>query len=60
MLSGDLSSLVIISDVKSYIHPLHAFLRCFLCDPAWSKEFYIDLSSIHIYLCSNYYKIPHL
>ena len=60
MLSGDLSSLIIISDVKPYIHLLHASFGDFFCDLARSKEFYIDLTSIHIYICRNYYKTPYL
>ena len=47
LLFGDLSSLVVISDVKPYIHLLHASLGDFLRDSARSKEFYIDLSDIH-------------
>ena len=47
MLFGDLSSLVIISNVQPHIRLLHASLGDFLCDPARSKEFYIDLSNIH-------------
>jgi hypothetical protein len=47
MLFGDLSSLVIISNVEPHIHLLHASLGDFLLDPARSKEFYINLSNIH-------------
>ena len=47
LLFGDLSSLVVISNIKPYIHLLHASLGDFLLDPVRSKEFYIDLSSIH-------------
>ena len=47
LLFGDLSSLVIISNLHPYIHLLHASLGDFLRDPARSKEFYIDLSNIH-------------
>lgn len=60
VLFGDLSLLIIISSVKAYIHLLHASLEDFLRDPARSKEFYIDLSSIHIYIRRNYHKIPYL
>ena len=59
ILFGDLSALVIISDVKPYIHLLHASLGDFLRDPARSKEFYIDLSNIHttcMYLCFRHIK----
>ena len=54
MLFGDLSSIITISDVDPFIHILHASLGDFLLDPARSKEFYIDLSSIHttcMHLC---------
>jgi hypothetical protein len=47
MLFGDLSSVIMISDDPPYFHVLHASLRDFLFDAARSKEFYIDLSSIH-------------
>ena len=47
LLFGDLSSLVVISNVEPYIHLLHASLRDFLRDSARSKRFYIDLSNIH-------------
>ena len=47
MLFGDLSSLVVISNVRPHIRLLHASLGDFLCDPARSKDFYIDLSNIH-------------
>jgi hypothetical protein len=47
MLFGDLSSLVVISNVEPHIRLLHASLGDFLLDPARSKEFYIDLSNIH-------------
>jgi hypothetical protein len=47
MLFGDLSSLVVISDVKPHIQLLHASLGDFLCNPTRSKELYIDLSYIH-------------
>jgi hypothetical protein len=59
MLFGDLSSLVVISNVEPYIHLLHASLGDFLCDPARSKEFYIDLSIIHttcMHLCFRHNK----
>ena len=59
MLFGDLSSLVIISTVKPCIRLLHASLGDFLCDPVRSKEFYIDLSSIHttcMHLCFRHTK----
>jgi hypothetical protein len=59
MLFGDLSSLVIISNVEPYIHLLHASLGDFLLDPARSKEFYIDLSNIHtrcMHLCFHHNK----
>ena len=59
MLFGNLRSLVIISNVKPYIHLLHAALGDFLLDPARSKEFYIDLSIIHttcMQLCVQYNK----
>jgi len=59
MLFGDLSSLIVISTVKPCIRLLHASLRDFLCDPAWSKEFYIDLSNIHttcMHLCFRHTK----
>ena len=59
MLFGDLSSLVVISNVKPYIHLLHASLGDFLRDPARSKEFYIDLSNIHttcMHLCFRHNK----
>ena len=44
---GDLGSVVIISNVNSNIHILHASLQDFFLDPACSKEFYTDLSSIY-------------
>ena len=47
MLFGDLSSLVVISDVKPYIQLLHASLGDFLCDRTRSKKLHIDLSDIH-------------
>ena len=59
MLFGDLSSLVVISNVELYIHLLHASLGDFLLDPARSKEFYIDLSNIHttcMHLCFQHNK----
>ena len=59
MLFGDLSSLVIISNVQPYIRLLHASLGDFLCDPARSKEFYIDLSDIStrcMHLCFHHTK----
>ena len=43
----DLSSVITISNVPPYIHILHASLQDFLLDATRSKEFYIDLSSIH-------------
>jgi hypothetical protein len=54
MLFGDLTSIITISNVRPYIHLLHASLGDFLLDSARSKEFYIDLSSIHttcMHLC---------
>ena len=59
MLLGDLSSLVPISNVETYIHFSHASLGDFLLDPARSKEFYIDLSNIHtrcMHLCFHHNK----
>ena len=59
MFFGDLNSLVVISNVKPYIHLLHASLGDFLRDPARSKEFYIDLSNIHttcMHLCFRHNK----
>jgi len=47
MLLGDLSAVITISDGHPFIHILHASLGDFLLDSARSKEFYIDLSSIH-------------
>jgi len=49
ILFGDLSSVISISEsgVGSSIHILHASLGDFLLDAARSKEFYIDLSTIH-------------
>jgi len=47
MLFGDLSSLIVVSNPKPWIHLLHASLRDFLLDPARSKEFCIDFSNIH-------------
>ena len=47
MLFGDLSSVISVSNVDSPIQILHASLGDFLLDAAHSKEFYIDLSSIH-------------
>jgi len=60
MLFGDLSSVISTSNVNSPIHILHASLRDFLLDPARSKEFYIDLSSIHtacMHLCFQHNKL---
>jgi hypothetical protein len=51
LLFGDLTSLVVISNVQPYIRLQHASLKDFLLDPAWSKEFYIDLSNIHTKQC---------
>jgi hypothetical protein len=54
ILLGDLSAVITISDVDPFIHILHASLGDFLLDAARSKEFYIDLSSIHttcMHLC---------
>jgi hypothetical protein len=59
MLLGDLSSVITISDVDPFIHILHASLWDFLLDAARSKEFYIDLSSIHttcMHLCFQHNK----
>ena len=59
MLFGDLRSIINISNVDSPIHVLHASLGDFLLDPAHSKEFYIDLSSIHttcMHLCFQHNK----
>jgi hypothetical protein len=59
MLFGDLTSLVVISNVKPYIHLLHASLGDFLLDQARSKEFHIDLSNIHtrcMHLCFHHIK----
>jgi len=59
MLFGDLSSLVVISNAKPYIHLLHASLGDFLLDPARSKEFYIDLPNVHttcMHLCFRHNK----
>ena len=56
---GDLSSLVVISNIKPYIRLLHASLEDFLLDSARSKEFYIDLSNIHtrcMHLCFHHNK----
>jgi hypothetical protein len=47
MLLGDLSAVITVSDVYPYIHILHASLPDFLLDATRSKEFHIDLSSIH-------------
>jgi len=54
MLFGDLGSVISISNVNLPIHILHASLGDFLLDPARSKEFYLDPSSIHtacMHLC---------
>ena len=54
ILLGDLSAVITISDVDPFIRILHASLGDFLLDAARSKEFYIDLSSIHttcMHLC---------
>ena len=64
MLLGDLSAVIAVSDDYPYfhipyIHILHASLRDFLLDAARSKEFYIDLSSIHttcMHLCFRHKK----
>jgi len=60
MLFGDLSSVMqIFTDRHPAIHILHASLGDFLLDPARSKEFYIDLSSIHtacMHLCFQHNK----
>ena len=48
MLLGDLSSLVVISKFEPFIRLLHASLGDFLLDPARSKQFYINISNIHI------------
>jgi hypothetical protein len=54
MLLGDLSTVITVSGVYPYIHILHSSLRDFLLDAARSKDFYIELSSIHtacMHLC---------
>jgi len=59
MLLGDLSAVITVSDKYPFIHILHASLRDFLLDAARSKEFYIDLSSIHtacMHLCFQHTK----
>jgi len=59
MLLGDLSAVITISDDHPFIHILHASLGDFLLDSARSKEFYIDLSSIHttcMHLCFQHIK----
>ena len=59
ILLGDLSSVITISDVHPFIHILHASLGDFLLDAARSKEFSIDLSSIHttcMHLCFQHNK----
>jgi len=59
VLFGDLSSVIQISNFHPAIHILHASLGDFLLDPARSKDFYIDLSSIHtacMHLCFQHNK----
>jgi hypothetical protein len=59
MLLGDLSAVVTVSDVHPNIHVLHASLWDFLLDAARSKDFYVDLSSIHtacMHLCFQHNK----
>jgi len=59
MLFGDLSSVISISDFHPALRILHASLGDFLLDAARSKEFYIDLSSIHtacMHLCFQHKK----
>ena len=59
MLFGDLSSVITISNVDPFIHILHASLGDFLLDAARSKEFYIEVSSIHtacMHLCFQHNK----
>ena len=59
ILLGDLSAVITISDVDPFIHILHASLGDFLLDATRSKEFYIDLSSIHttcMHLCFQHNK----
>jgi len=59
MLFGDLSAVITVSDVDPFIHILHASLGDFLLDAARSKEFFIDLSSIHttcMHLCFQHNK----
>ena len=56
---GDLSSVISVSNVDSPIQILHASLGDFLLDAARSKEFYIDMSSIHtacMHLCFQHNK----
>ena len=59
VLLGDLSAVITVSDVDQFIHILHASLGDFLLDAACSKEFHIDLSSIHtacMHLCFQHNK----
>ena len=59
ILFGDLSSIITISNNRPYFHIPHASLRDFLLDATRSKEFYIDLSSIHttcMHLCFQHIK----
>jgi hypothetical protein len=51
MLFGDLSSVILVS--AEFIFILHASFSDFLLDAARSKEFYIDLSSIHTTFASS-------
>jgi len=58
-LLGDLRSVISISHVDSPIHILHASLGDFLLDPARSKGFYVNMSSIHttcMHLCFQHNK----
>jgi hypothetical protein len=54
MLLCDLSAVITVSHDYPYFHVLHASLGDFLLDAARSKEFYINLSSVHttcMHLC---------
>ena len=59
ILFGDLNSVIQISNVHPAIRILHASLGDFLLDAPRSKEFHIDLSSIHtacMHLCFQHNK----